>query len=83
MGGGGGSGGGHKIMRNYSSICSFSVTCHMVQTKSGFVCVYASTTPVYLTELVKAHKLTRQLRSCSDTSILCLPSVHTHLLGQR
>ena len=34
-------------------------------------------------ELLKLYKPTRQLHSSSDTSILCLPSVHTHLPGQR
>ena len=41
-----------------------------------------STVPVYLTEL-KAYKPTRQLRSSTDTSILCFPSVRTRSLGQR
>ena len=36
---------------------------------------------VYITKLETVYKPTRQLRS-SDTSILCLTSVHTHSLGQ-
>ena len=39
-----------------------------------------STTPGYLTELLKVYKTTRRLCSSSDTSILCLPSVHMHSL---
>ena len=42
-----------------------------------------STAPDYLTELLRIYKPTRQLRSSSDTAILCIPSVRTHLLGQR
>ena len=42
-----------------------------------------STAPDYLTELLRIHKPTRQLRSSSDTSILCVPTVRTHSLGQR
>ena len=42
----------------------------------------SSTAPGYLAELLKVYKPTPQLRS-SDTSILCLPSVSTHKLGQR
>ena len=42
-----------------------------------------STAPDYLTELLKIFKPTHQLRSSSDTSILCIPSVRTHSLGQR
>ena len=42
-----------------------------------------STAPGYLTELFNVYKPTRQLRSSSDTAILCLPSVRTHSLGQR
>ena len=41
------------------------------------------TTPDYLTELPRIYKPTCQLSSSSDTSILCLRSVHTHSLGQR
>ena len=40
-----------------------------------------STAPDYLTELLRYYKPTRQLRSSSDTSILCIPTVHS--LGQR
>ena len=40
------------------------------------------TVPGYLTEL-NVYQPTRQLRSSSDTSILCFPSVRTHSLGQR
>ena len=42
-----------------------------------------STAPDYLTELLRICKPTRQLRSSSDTSILCIPTVRTHSLGQR
>ena len=42
-----------------------------------------STAPNYLTELLRVYKPTLQLRSSSDTSILCIPTVHTHSLGQR
>ncbi|WP_419650303.1 reverse transcriptase domain-containing protein, partial [Thiolapillus sp.] len=42
-----------------------------------------STAPDYLTELLRIYKPTRQLRSSSDTSILCIPTVRTHSLGQR
>ena len=41
------------------------------------------TVPDYLTELLRIYKPARQLRSSSDTSILCIPTVRTHLLGQR
>ena len=37
----------------------------------------------YLTELLRIYKPTRQLRSSFDTSILCIPTVCTHWLGQR
>ena len=42
-----------------------------------------STAPDYLTELLRIYKPTRQLRSSSDTSILCIPTVRTHSFGQR
>ena len=42
-----------------------------------------STASDYLTELLRIYKPTRQLRSSSDTSILCIPTVRTHSLGQR
>ena len=42
-----------------------------------------STAPDYLTELLRIYKPTRQLRSSSDTSILCIPTVRTHSIGQR
>ena len=35
------------------------------------------------TELMRIYKPTRQLRSSSDTFILCIPTVRTHSLGQR
>ena len=41
------------------------------------------TAPDYLTELLRFYKPARRLRSSSDTSILCPPSVRTHLLGHR
>ena len=43
----------------------------------------SSAASVYLTELLIVYKSVRQLRSSSDTSILCLPSVCMHSLGQR
>ena len=42
-----------------------------------------STAPDNLTKLMRIYKQTRQLRSSSDTFILCVPTVHTHSLGQR
>ena len=42
-----------------------------------------STAPGYLSELLQVYKPACQLHSSSDTSILWLPSVCTHLLGQR
>ena len=42
-----------------------------------------STASDYLTELLRIYKPTCQLHSCSDTSILCILNVCTHLLGQR
>ena len=41
-----------------------------------------STAPDYMTELVRTFTPTHQLRSSSDTSILCLPSVlYTHAIA--
>ena len=37
----------------------------------------------YLTELLRIYKPTHQLRSSSDTSILCIPTVCTRSLCQR
>ena len=37
-----------------------------------------STAPGCFTELLRVYRPTRQQRSSSGTSILCLPSVHTH-----
>ena len=42
-----------------------------------------STAPDYFTELLRIYKPTCQLCSSSDTSILCIPTVRTHSLGQR
>ena len=42
-----------------------------------------STDPEDFTELLRLYKPTRQLRSCSDTFILYIPTVGTHSLGQR
>ena len=39
-----------------------------------------STAPGYLAELLRIFMPTRQLRSSSDTSILCIPTVRTHLV---
>ena len=56
-----------------------------IQYKLASVCYncLSSAAPVYLTELLTVHKPTRQLHSSSDTSILYLPSVLMHSLGQR
>ena len=43
----------------------------------------SSAAPNYLTELLRIYKPTCLLRSSSDTSILCIPTVRTHSLGQR
>ena len=42
-----------------------------------------STAPYHLTELLRIYKPTRQLRSSSGTSILCIPTIRIHSLGQR
>ena len=42
-----------------------------------------STAPDYLSELLRIYKPTRQIHSSSDTSILCIPTVCIHSLGQR
>ena len=42
-----------------------------------------STAPDYLTELLRIYEPTHQLHSSSDTSIFCIPTTHTHSLGQR
>ena len=42
-----------------------------------------SNAPDYVTELPRIYKLTRQLCSFSDTSILCIPTVRSHSLVQR
>ena len=57
----------------------------LIQYKLSFLCYNClnSTAPDYLTELPRMYKPTRQLHSSFDTSILCIPSVRTHLLGQR
>ena len=56
-----------------------------IQYKLSFLCYNClnSTAPDYLTELLKIYKPVRQLRSSSDSSILCIPAVRTHSLGQR
>ena len=56
-----------------------------IQYKLSSVCHNSlnSTAPDYLTELLRIRKLTLLLRLSSDASILCIPSVRTHLLGQR
>ena len=56
-----------------------------IQYKLSSLCYYClnSTAPDYLTELLRINKPTHQLRSSSDTSILCIPTVRTHSLGQR
>ena len=42
-----------------------------------------STAPDDLTQLLRMYKPTCQLWLSSDTSILCIPTVRTHSLGQR
>ena len=67
-----------------ASLC-WLPTDSRIQYKLSFVCYNClnSTAPDYLTELLRIYKPTRQLRSSSDTSILCIPTVRTHSLGQR
>ena len=52
--------------------CSANSQCKRIQ----YSCLN-STAPAYMTKLLKVYKPTRQLRSSSDTSIVCLPSVRT------
>ena len=54
-----------------------------IQYKHAFLCYSCLnlTTLVCLIELLTVYTPTHQLRSSSDTSILCLPSVCMHLLG--
>ena len=42
-----------------------------------------STGPVYLSDLHKIYTPSRQLRSSTDSRILCIPSVNTKLYGER
>ena len=51
-----------------------------IQYKLSSLCCLNSTAPDYLTELPRMYKPTRQLHSSFDTSILCIPTVRTHLL---
>ena len=55
-----------------------------IQYRLSLLCYYYlnSTAPDHLTELLRIYEPTRQLRSSSDTSILCIPTVRTHSLGQ-
>ena len=55
-----------------------------IQYKLSSLCYncLSSTASGYLIELLRIYKLTCQLRSSCDASILCLPSVRTHWLGQ-
>ena len=55
-----------------------------IQYKPSSLCYNClnSTAPDYLTELLRIYRPTRQLRSYSDTSILCIRTVSTHSLGQ-
>ena len=50
---------------------------------SQYSCLSLTAPAVFFTELLAVYKPTCQLCSPSGTSILCLPSVHTHSLGQR
>ena len=56
-----------------------------IQYKPSSLCYncLSSTAPDFLTELLRIYKPIRQLRSSFDTSILCIPTVRTHSLGQR
>ena len=56
-----------------------------IQYKLSSLCYncLSSAAPDYLTELLRIYKPARQLRSCSDTSILGIPIVRTCSLGQR
>ena len=56
-----------------------------IQYKLSSVCYNClnSTAPDYLTELLRIYKPAHQLSSSSDTSILCIPTVRAHSLGQR
>ena len=55
-----------------------------IQYKLSSLCYncLSPTAPDYLTDLPRIYKPTRQLRSSSDTFILCIPTVRTHSLGQ-
>ena len=65
-------------------VCTCVIRVHVhFSRKSAILWHRNSTAPGYLTELLEVYEPTRQLRSSSDTSILCLPSVRTHWLGQR
>ena len=61
------------------------LTDSRIQYKVSSLCYNClnSTAPEHLTELLRIYKPTRQLHSSSDTSILCIPTVCTHLLGQK
>ena len=73
--------------RKTSAVQSHVYLYHCIRRLSNFLlrcnnCLN-STAPDYLTELLRIYKPTRQLRSSSDTSILCIPTVRTHSLGKR
>ena len=74
---------------HFSSSCFSSLVAHWFTdtdtNKFSSLCYNClnSTTPDYMTELLRIYKPTRQLRSSSDTSILCIATVRTHLFGQR
>ena len=79
-----------KVKNNWPDLSSSSfspLAAHWVKNtvQTCYLCYncLSLTTPVYLTELLKIYKPTRQLHSSSDASILWLPYVCMHLLGQR
>ena len=59
----------------------FTNTVQTLCTTTAATCLLLAC-PGYLTEF-KIYKPTRQVGVSSNTPILCLPSVRTHLLGQR
>ena len=72
------------ISPNLASLHCFP-TDSRIQYKLSLLCYnfLNSIAPDYLTELLRIYKPTCQLRSSSDTSILCISTVGTHSLGQR
>ena len=67
-----------------SLLMGWSLLIHGYSTNSllGYNCLNLTALD-YLTELLRIYKPTGQLRSSSDTSTLCIPTVRTHSFGQR